>query len=204
VRLAISNDDGLYNVPALPPGTYTVKVESSGFQSALHSGVLLQVQETAQIDFTLQPGSVSQTVQVSAAPPQLNTEDSSLGTVVDNQRIVNLPLNGRDFLQLIALSANVTTGFGSPGQATLRQGGSRSTENYSVMGLRGTFNYYSLDGISNTDVNFNLIIMQPSVDALQEFKVQTGIYPAEFGPDQRAHQVRHQSIPRHGIRIPAQ
>jgi Carboxypeptidase regulatory-like domain len=181
VRVAVSNNDGLYNIPALPPGTYTVKAESNGFGSALHPDVLLQVEQTAEIDFTLQPGSVSQTVEVSAAPPQLNTQDSSLGTVVDNQRIVNLPLNGRDFLQLIALSPNVTTGFGSPGQATLRQGGSRSTENYSVMGLRGTANYYTLDGISNTDVNFNLIIMQPSVDALQEFKVQTGIYPAEFG-----------------------
>ena len=181
IRSAVTDGSGLYNFPALPPGPYTVKAEFKGFQTAIRNGVDLQVQQTAQIDIALQPGNVHQTVEVTAATQMLATDDATVGTVIENKRITDLPLNGRDFLQLIALSPNVTSGFGAPGQATLRQGGSRATEDYSVMGLRSTSNYYTLDGISNTDVNFNLIIMQPSIDALQEFKVQSGVYPAEFG-----------------------
>jgi hypothetical protein len=180
-RVDTTNQAGLYTFPALAPGFYTVKAEAPGFQSIVRNGIELQVQQTAQVDFAMQPGNVRQTVEVNAAAATVSTEDTTVGTVIDNKRIVDLPLNGRDFLQLIALSGNVSSGFGSPGQAVLRQGGSRATENYSVMGMRGTSNYYTLDGVSNTDVNFNLIIMQPSIDALQEFKVQSGVYPAEFG-----------------------
>ena len=169
VRVDTTNEAGLYTFPALAPGLYTVKAEAPGFQSVIRNAIELQVQQTAQVDFAMQPGNVRQTVEVNAAAATLSTDDTTVGTVIDNKRIVDLPLNGRDFLQLIALSANVTSGFGSPGQAVLRQGGSRATENYSVMGMRGTSNYYTLDGVSNTDVNFNLIIMQPSIDALQEF-----------------------------------
>jgi hypothetical protein len=157
-----------------------VKVEASGFATSIRS-IALQVQQTAQTDFSLTIGASTQTVEVVGTIQQINSTDATVGTVIENKQITDLPLNGRDFLQLISLSAAVTTGFGSPGQAQARQGGSRATENYSIMGLRGTSNYYSLDGVSNTDVNFNLIIMQPSIDAVQEFKVQSGVYPAQFG-----------------------
>jgi hypothetical protein len=180
VRKAVTDASGLYTFPALSPGPYTVRVEHPGFKATVRE-VSLQVQQTAQADFSLEIGMADQTIEVSTIVPQINSTDATVGTVIENKQIVDLPLNGRDFLQLVALSANVTSGFGSPGQATLRQGGSRATENYSVMGLRGTSNYYTLDGVSNTDVNFNLIIMQPSIDALQEFKVQSGVYPAQFG-----------------------
>jgi hypothetical protein len=180
VRNSRTDGAGLYNFTALAPGSYTVRVEGAGFKTSIRN-LTLQVQQTAQADFSMEPGGETQTIEVSGNGPQINSTDATVGTVIGNKQIVDLPLNGRDFLQLVALSANVTTGFGSPGQATLRQGGSRATENYSVMGLRSTSNYYSLDGVSNTDVNFNLIIMQPSIDALQEFKVQSGVYPAEFG-----------------------
>ena len=180
VRKAVTDASGLYTFPALPPGPYSIRVEHPGFKATIRE-VSLQVQQTAQADFSLQIGTQDQTIEVSTIVPQINSTDATVGTVIENKQIVDLPLNGRDFLQLVSLSANVTSGFGSPGQATLRQGGSRATENYSVMGLRGTSNYYTLDGVSNTDVNFNLIIMQPSIDALQEFKVQSGVYPAQFG-----------------------
>jgi hypothetical protein len=180
VRTAVTDASGLYNFPALPPGPYTVRVEHPGFKASVRS-LTLQVQQTAQADFGLMVGTSDQTVEVTAVAPQMDSTDATVGTVIENKQIVDLPLNGRDFLQLVALSANVTSGFGSPGQASARQGGSRASENYSVMGLRGTSNYYTLDGVSNTDVNFNLIIMQPSIDALQEFKVQSGVYPAQFG-----------------------
>src|SRR4029453_7097085 len=104
-----------------------------------------------------------------------------VGTVIDNRRIVELPLNGRNFLALIATSPNVSSGFAGAGQAGDRQGGSRANQQYSVAGQRREFNYFTLDGVDNTDVNFNTYIFLPSVDALEEFKVQTGIYSAEFG-----------------------
>src|SRR5205085_857195 len=179
-RSIATNSDGLYTAPSLVPGPYTIKVEQKGFRTA-QSSLDLQVQQVARVDFTLQVGELGQTVEVSAAPPALDTEDATVGTVIETRRITDLPLNGRNYLQLIALSPNVNAGFSAPGQASNRQGGSRSSQNFSIMGQRGTFNRYTLDGIENTDVNFNLYVMLPSVDSLQEFKVQTGVYPAEFG-----------------------
>ena len=179
-RNTSSNEQGLFSFPSLNPGNYTVKVTVQGFRAA-QSTLELQVQQTARVDFSLQVGDVGQTVEVSAASAALNTEDATVGTVIEQRRITELPLNGRNYLQLIALSPNVTTGFAAPGQAAGRQGGTRAAQTFAITGQRGTFNHYTLDGIENTDVNFNLYIILPSVDALQEFKVQTGVYPAEFG-----------------------
>ena len=180
-RTATTNDVGIYSFPELSPGVYQLRVELKGFRSAVHDNIELQVQQTVRIDISLQPGDITQTIEVSAAAQMLSSDDATVGTVIDNKRITDLPLNGRDFLQLVTLSPNVTSGFTAPGQASLRQGGNRANENFSVAGQRGSANYYTLDGVSNTDVNFNLYIILPSIDALQEFKVQTGVYPAEFG-----------------------
>jgi len=109
------------------------------------------------------------------------TENATVGTVIENRRIVELPLNGRNYLQLVSLAPNVSTGFSTQGQAGARQGGIRAAQTISVSGQRTNFNHYTLDGVENTDPNFNTFVVMPSVDALQEFKVQTGIYPAEFG-----------------------
>src|SRR5437773_5095547 len=92
-----------------------------------------------------------------------------------------MPLNGRNFLQLTSLSPNVSYGFTTAGQEDQRQGGSRASQNIAVAGQRSAFNHFTLDGVENTDVNFNTYVILPSIDALQEFKVQTGIFPAEFG-----------------------
>ena len=180
-RSSRSNSDGLYVFPDLVPGTYNVKVEATGFKSESRTNVELQVQQTARVDFALEVGQLNQSVVVSGSLDQLTTENATVGTVIENRRIVNLPLNGRDYLQLIALSPNVSTGFGSPQISTTRQGGTRAGENFSIAGQRSTANNYTLDGIQNTDVNFNLYIFLPSIDAIQEFKIQTGVYPAEFG-----------------------
>ncbi len=180
IRTAVSNNAGVYSFPALQPGTYVVKVELQGFHTATGT-VSLQVQQTARLNFTLEVGEISETVQVSGFSPLLTTENATIGTVIENRRIVELPLNGRNYLQLVALSPNVSADFAGPGQAGDRQGGSRAAQQLSISGQRREFNYYTLDGIDNTDVNFNTYIFLPSVDALQEFKVQTGIYSAEFG-----------------------
>src|SRR5713226_4018071 len=176
-----TNEAGIYSFPDLVPGPYQVKVEAPGFQPMVRSNIELQVQQTARIDFTLTVGQATQTIEVSGAVQLLTTENATVGTVIEEKRITEMPLNGRDFLQLVALSPNVTFGFQAPNQAVGRQGGTRATENIAISGMRGTWNNYTLDGVANTDVNFNLYIQLPSVDALQEFKVQTGIYPAEFG-----------------------
>src|SRR5712691_93540 len=180
-RTTRSNQAGIYSFPALVPGRYQVKVEAPGFQPVVRSDIELQVQQTARIDFTLTVGQATQTIEVSGAVQLLTTENATVGTVLEERRITEMPLNGRDFLQLVALSPNVTYGFQAPNQAVGRQGGTRATENIAISGMRGTWNNYTLDGISNTDPNFNLYIQLPSIDALQEFKVQSGIYPAEFG-----------------------
>src|SRR5713226_7926230 len=180
-RTTNTNEAGIYSFPALVPGPYQIKVEAPGFQPVVRSNIELQVQQTARIDFTLTVGQATQTIEVSGAVQLLTTENATVGTVIEEKRITEMPLNGRDFLQLVALSPNVTFGFQAPNQAVGRQGGTRATENIAISGMRGTWNNYTLDGVANTDVNFNLYIQLPSVDALQEFKVQTGIYPAEFG-----------------------
>ncbi len=176
-----TNEAGLYSFPSLVPGLYRVRVEKGGFKTTTRNDIELQVQQSARINFALDVGQVSESVEVSGAAALLATENATVGTVIENRRIVELPLNGRNFLQLVSLSPNVTYGFAMPGQASGRQGGDRANQNISLMGMRGTWNRYTLDGVENTDVNFNLYIMLPSIDALQEFKVQSGIYPAEFG-----------------------
>src|SRR5213592_3676719 len=180
-RTVMSNEAGVYRFPALQPGTYTIKVEMAGFRTITQTGVELQVQQSARIDFSLQVGQVAETIEVSGTAALIASENATVGTVIENRRIVDLPLNGRNFLQLVSLSSNVSFGFQSAGQAGSRQGGTRSTQNISVAGQRSMFNRFTLDGVENTDVNFNTYVILPSVDALQEFKVQSGIFPAEFG-----------------------
>lgn len=172
VRTVQTNTDGIFVFPSLVPGVYSVKVEAAGFKSESRTNVEVQVQSTVKVDFTMEIGRVTDTIEVSASAAQLTTENATVGSVIENRRIVDLPLNGRDFLQMIALSANVVTGFSSNSGATARQGGARSNENFSIAGMRSTANHYTLDGIENTDVDFNLYIVLPSIDAIQEFKIQ--------------------------------
>jgi hypothetical protein len=180
-RTETTNGSGLYSFPNLLPGLYDVRVATQGFQSVIRNGVELQVEQVARLDFQLQVGGVAEAVEVTGGAPLLNTEDATIGTVIENQRIVDLPLNGRNFLQLVGLSSNVSTGFGSGGQSSSRLGGDRSTQQISISGNRREWTNFSLDGMSNTEVDFNTYLILPSIDALQEFKVQTGVYSAEFG-----------------------
>jgi len=180
-RSTATNSAGIYSFPDLTPGNYRVKVSAPGFDTVVKTNIELQVQQVARVDFSLAVGQATQTIEVSATGELLTTEGATVGTVIEEKRITELPLNGRSFFSLVSLSPAVTTSFGAPAQASGRQGGSRSTLTISLAGSRATWSNYTLDGITNTDVDFNLYILLPSVDALQEFKVQSGIYPAEFG-----------------------
>jgi hypothetical protein len=178
-RRVVTNETGAYSAPFLVPGLYDVSAERSGFKVATRKSVELEVGAVARIDFNLEVGEVSQSVEVTGGAPLLATETTTLGTVIENKRIVELPLNGRNYLQLVTLSPNVTTEGGSGGAYSL--GGLRAQTSLSIAGQRLEFNRYTLDGVENTDPNWNSWIIGPSVDAIQEFKVQTGVYSAEFG-----------------------
>ncbi len=180
-RETVTNNSGLYLVPDLTPGFYSLKVAVQGFDTVVKTNIEIQVQQTARVDFQLRLGQSTQTVEVAANTAQLNTENATVGTVIEEARITELPLNGRSFFSLVALSPNVTYGFVPAAQASGRLGGSRGSLTIAISGSRSTWQNFTLDGITNTDIDFNTYILQPSVDALLEFKVQTGIYPAEFG-----------------------
>ena len=181
VRNTVSTDSGDYTFPSVAPGFYNLKTEKQGFKSGESKNVEVQVQQTVRLDVGLQVGQVSESVEISAQADLLQAENASVGTVIENKGVTELPLNGRQYLGLVALSANVQTLSPSSGQAGSREGGDRANQSISAAGQRIMFDYFTLDGVNNTDPDFNTYIALPSIDAIQEFKVQTGIYPAEFG-----------------------
>ena len=179
-RTTVTNSAGLFDFPALPPGAYSVTTELEGFRTGTRD-LELRVQQVLRVNFALELATLEESATVVGVSPLVETSNATVGTVIENRRIVELPLNGRNYLQLVALSPNVSADFAGPGQAGDRQGGSRANQQLSISGQRREFNNYTLDGVDNTDVNFNTYIFLPSVDALEEFKVQTGVYSAEFG-----------------------
>ena len=181
VRTTVSSNSGDYTFPSVAPGVYSIRVERTSFKTATSPHVEVQVQQSVRLDFTLELGQVNESVQVSARAEMLQSEDESLGTVIDNKGVTELPLNGRNYLSLVALSANANTLSSPSGQAAGRMGGDRAAQAISAGGNRIMFDYYTLDGVTNTDPDFNTYVVLPSIDAIQEFKVQTGVYPAEFG-----------------------
>ncbi|MBM3776559.1 MAG: carboxypeptidase regulatory-like domain-containing protein, partial [Acidobacteria bacterium] len=180
-RAAATNEAGIFAVPALPPGTYTVKVEAQGFATQVRSEIELQVGQIARFDFNLRVGNVSEIIEVQGGAPVLETETTSLGAVIENRRIVELPLNGRNYLQLASLIPGATTAASPSVVNQLRMGGARADFTLVVSGQRLSYNHYTLDGVENTDVNFGSYYLLPSIDALQEFRVETGLFPAEYG-----------------------
>jgi hypothetical protein len=171
--------DGTYLIPSLRPGDYSVAVEGAGFQKIVRTGVTLQVAQVARIDITLQPGSVTEAVEVVGATPLLDTLTSSRGSVIDQKKIVELPLNGRDYNQLALLSPGVL-----PGTPRLASVNFKGVLN--VNGNRTFNNVFLLDGVDNISYSNsfrgeNVQLVQPSIEALQEFKIQTNAYSAEFG-----------------------
>jgi len=174
---------GNYVITALKVGTYAVAVEAQGFKKETRSGVVLQVQDRLRIDFTLQVGSVNEAVNVEEAIPVVQTETSALGDVVTSQQVTDLPLNGRDFTQLATLTTGVikiTESSGSINGATSQSNGNAGGA-FAVNGTRGNLNNFMLDGIDNNSNDNAGNILQTNVDAIQEFRIQTSGYSAEFG-----------------------
>ena len=175
VRTVTSNDTGGFTVPSLPPSIYSVSAELAGFSQALQTGVQLAVNQTLRVDLTLKVGEVTEIVEVSAAALQLQTDTSTVASTVDNAKVVELPLNGRSFTQLTILMPGAVAGAGA---LTAFQ---TSGTAVSISGLRSEANNYTLDGVNNNESFFKTFGLQPSIDAIQEFKIQTNITSSEFG-----------------------
>jgi hypothetical protein len=174
-----TNEEGRYNFPSLRPGSYRVNVSAQGFKQSVSTGLVLQVNQAARYDFQLSVGAVTEQVNVAAAAPVLETETSARGAVIDQTKIVELPLNGRDYNQLALLSPGVLA-------ATPRLQSVGFKGVFNVNGNRAFNNAFQLDGVDNTSYSnsfrgMNVQVVQPSVEALQEFKIQTNAYSAEFG-----------------------
>src|SRR5215510_13784672 len=175
-RETTTNEEGGYVFPLLPVGVYSVTVEHQGFRSARKSNVSINVDQIVRADFDLTVGDVSAVVEVESGAVALDTETASMGQIVSQRQVTQLPLNGRNFLQLLFLGAGAVQTEGE--QGTMRQGAGNAI---SINGSRPTSNNYLLDGTSNTDTALGTPAAILSVDAIQEFKEQTSTYSAEYG-----------------------
>ena len=181
VRELQTNESGVYVLPAIPPGVYTLKATLSGFRTLERKDIGVQVGSASRIPLTLEVGALTEVVEITGGAPLLQSSNSAVGTVIENRAIVELPLNGRNYLQLASLIPGATTNGPSSSQGKQRMGGQRNSFALNVAGQRIHYNHYSLDGIENTDLNFNSYMLLPSVDALQEFNVLSGLFDAEYG-----------------------
>ena len=183
-RTATTGDDGFYTVPLLQPGPYVLKATLQGFRGVSRQGITVTVESTARVDVALGVGQVAETITVSGETPLVETSHAQMGIVVDEKKIAELPLNGRNFTQLGTLLPGVVAppaGLGgSAGDAT-PGGFGAATSGFSVNGMRNQSNNFLLDGASNNDTFNTGFVMRPPPDAIQEFKILTHSYSAEYG-----------------------
>lgn len=176
-----TNASGEYVATALQPGTYTLIAEHEGFKKAVQAAFKLDVNQVVRVDLSLPVGSTTETVAVTAAAPLIESETSSIGQVIEENRVNDLPLNGRDFVQLAYLSPGVNQG----PAGTVQQGNipenERGNGSIQANGLTATNNNFLLNGFDNNEQQIGFEVIQPSVDAIQEFKVQTNSFGADIG-----------------------
>ncbi len=178
VRETRSDESGFYQFTLLAPGTYEIAVEAPGFQLFRDTGVTLKVAQPARLDVELLLGHTSQSVTVTGTVSALVADTAAQGTVIGQEKIAALPLNGRQFLQLALLAPGANPGGRAVQQNQIRQGFQGS---FSASGGRSNNNAFLLDGAANTDVDYNMLNFAPVVDSIAEFQVQTSLYSAEYG-----------------------
>jgi hypothetical protein len=180
-RTLTADENGEYAFPSLPTGRYTVMAEVQGFRTLAVSNIELGVDQRARVDLKLETGALSETMTVVGESPLLQTSSSELGTTVTHEQIEALPLNGRNFVNLTRTIPGVLRGI--PG-ANIDGAGSlawRASASFSANGQRPRDNNFLLDGVDNNETWLQTVVIFPSVDALDEFKMQTSTYSAEFG-----------------------
>jgi hypothetical protein len=178
-RTSQSAADGTFVVPLLDPGAYDVSVAKSGFKTYQQSQLTLTINQVARIDVTLEVGGVSDKIEVLASTNSLDTETSSLGNIISNSQITEMPINGRNVMSLLQLSAAVTPQAGI--NAGFNEGTGFLVSNVSISGGRGSMNQILFDGANNAAPTRQEVAVTPSVDAVAEVKIYTTGTPAEFG-----------------------
>ncbi|HYB96779.1 MAG TPA: TonB-dependent receptor [Vicinamibacterales bacterium] len=183
-RSAVSGSDGLYTIPLLAPGTYTVRASLQGFRTSQRDGVRVAVTETARVAFQLEVGQLSETITVRAEATLVETSNATHGIVIDEQKVVDLPLNGRNFTQLGTLIPGVVAPPGALGgqSGDATPGGfGNATGGFNVNGMRNQSNNFLMDGATNNDTFNTGFVLRPPPDAIQEFKILTHAFAAEYG-----------------------
>jgi hypothetical protein len=171
-RQAISSASGSFEIPGVPVGKYDLSAQAPGFKKYLRERVSVDVNQESRIDIKLQPGELSETVTVREEGGLVQSTTSVLGKVVDENLIVGLPLNGRNFYDLGLLQTGIVP---------LQPGRTLTQNAYNVNGARDTSNNFLLDGVANQELEYNALQIKPAIDALSEFKIQTNLFSAEFG-----------------------
>jgi hypothetical protein len=184
IRTAVTGPDGFYTIALVNPGVYQVKATLTGFRTSVRDAVTVVVNETVRADMSLQVGQLEEQVTVLGQSPLVETTNATLGVVIDQQKVVDLPLNGRNFTQLGTLIPGVVAppaGLGGQDGNATPGGFGNVTGGFNVNGQRNQSNNYLLDGATNND-SFNTgFVLRPPPDAIQEFKILTHSYDAEYG-----------------------
>src|SRR3954465_10726370 len=183
-RSVVTEVDGAYTIPLLNPGVYEAKATLSGFRTTVRGGIEVVVNGTARAALKLSVGAITEQVTGAASPPLVETRNATLGVVIDQQKVVDLPLNGRNVTQLGTLIPGVVappTGLGGADGNATPGGFGNVTGGFNVNGMRNQSNNFLLDGSPNND-SFNTgFVLRPPADAIQEFKILTHSYAAEYG-----------------------
>lgn len=181
-RTVTTNDSGDYTVQNLPPSTYTIRVEKTGFKTASLTNIPLEVGKTGTQPVVLQVGASTETIEISTEGAQMQTQDASVGQVITEKQVSDLPLNGRNMLQLASLTAGVSAeDVGQTGNAASNGGIGTRNLYITVDGGRASSNNYMLDGVSIRSIRYNTMDMITSADATQEFNVVRSVASTEYG-----------------------
>jgi hypothetical protein len=173
-RSVTTESDGTYGIPLLPPGRYRLIAQKEGFAKTVRGPITLLVNQHLLIDLTLRVGPQATTITVEASPSPVESQTSSVGTTIDEQKVTQVPLNGRNFLELALLVPGVSPG--TEGSRISDRGGA-----INVNGMRDSMNSYWLDGLDDTSVGVGQYTVAPPLDSVQEFRMETGVYEAKFG-----------------------
>jgi hypothetical protein len=173
-RSGTTSNDGSYEIPLLPPGQYILRAQKEGFLRIERGPMTLLVNQHQRVDVALKVGPQATTIKVEAIPATVESQTSSVGTTIDEQKVTEVPLNGRNFLELALLVPGVTPG--TECTHISARGGA-----INVNGMRDSMNSYWLDGLDDTSVGVGQYTVAPPLDSVQEFRMETGVYEAKFG-----------------------
>jgi len=174
-RTVVTDERGNYRVDFLQPGTYRVEAEAAGFKRSELPQVTVNVSQANRVDVQLEVGNVNEEVTVSGGESGVNTENATQGTIINETTIQNMPLNGREFVELTGLVPGVSTGSGKTGSVESKGFAA------AVDGSRSSYNSYYVDGADSTDSYFGTLVSSPALDAIKEFRVETNLYSARYG-----------------------